>query len=394
MPLLVLNGIGFWVLHRLFKETPDALMRDTTGRKGVFIRPGLKKLRNMPFTLRMQTAFLSRHAGKTLIYLLALMTVFFMALVTAGMLDAFGKTLPDYYDSTRIESIGRCDYEATCPVPEGASKVYETSARVQGEPSLLIGLEPDDPIHPLHDDAGTSLSKPLVEGAVITKSHQLLSGLQKGERFMLEHGDEMLELEVTGVADLYAGNRVFIERAALAGFYTGEEAAFNTVYADHVLDGEDYLEVHRVDSILEQIDSIDRLMQSFINIAVGLSLAIGGLVIYLITRLSADDHSYTIAMLKVMGYGKREIRTYLLGGYLALSVFAFALAVPLALFTLNWMMQWLADYFNMVIPLAIPWGYVFIIIIIYGMIYALGIQSARKRVETLPLSEALKRTQL
>lgn len=394
VPLAVLNGMGWWMLYRLFKRSPDALMRNRVKMKGMLLRPGSRRFLRLPFTFRMQIAFLSRHAGKTLLYMAALFTVFYMAIVTVGMVDTFGKTLPAYYESTHIESIGRCDPTRPCPADEGVSKVFESSGRIEGEQGQLIGIAPSDPIHPLENASGDDLGQALEEGAVITEGFKLLSGLEMDDTLTITHGDETLEVTVTGVADLYAGSRVFIERSELAEFFTGDKESYNTVYADHVLDEDDYLQVHDVDTILEQVESMDGLMQAFINITVGLSLALGGLVVYLITRLSADDHAYTIAMLKVIGYKNRQIASYLLGGYLLLSVIAFLLAIPPALLTHRLMSAWLADSFGMVIPLAIPWGNVFIIMVIYGMIYAIGIQSARRTVEKLPLSEALKRTQM
>ncbi|MFW5914090.1 MAG: FtsX-like permease family protein [Bacillota bacterium] len=393
VPMLVLNIMAGFMLYRLFKETPDALMRDRLKVKGMFVRPKTKRFLGLPFTLRLQIAFLSRHAGKTLLYLLSLMIVFYMAFVTTGMLNSFGKTLPAYYESTRIESIGRCDPMRSCPVPDDGSIVFEVSDKINETPSQLIGLESGDSIHPLKDSDGEPLDSELEEGAVITRSHQLLSGLERGDTFTLEYGDESLTLSVTGVSDTYAGSRVFIERDALAQLYTGDASSYNTLYSTTVLDEGDYLSVHEVDSMLEQVEEMDGLLQSFINITIGMALVIGGLVIYLITRLSADDHAYTIAMLKVIGYKDKAITTYLLGGYLGLSVMAFILAIPLSLLTLRSMTHWFADAFSMVLPLAIPWGYVFIIMAIYGIIYAIAIQSAKTMVRKFPLSEALKRTQ-
>ncbi|MFW5894639.1 MAG: FtsX-like permease family protein [Bacillota bacterium] len=393
VPMLVLNIMAGFMLYRLFKETPDALMRDRLKVKGMFVRPRSKRFLSLPFTLRLQIAFLSRHMGKTLLYLFSLMIVFYMAFVTTGMLNAFGKTLPAYYESTRIESIARCDPMESCPVPDNATAVFEASDKIHETPSHLIGLEPGDAIHPLQDSAGDTLESELEQGAVITRSHQLLSGLKRGDAFTLEHGDESLTLEVTGVSDAYAGNRVFIERSALAELYAGDSTTHNAVYSSGILDETDYLSVHEVDSMLEQVEEMDGLLQSFINITIGMALVIGGLVIYLITRLSADDHAYTIAMLKVIGYKDKAIATYLLGGYVGLSLVAFALAIPLAFFTHGLMTKWFADAFSMVIPLAIPWGYVFIIMVIYGIIYAIAVQSAKTMVRKLPLSEALKRTQ-
>ncbi|MFP4078743.1 MAG: FtsX-like permease family protein [Candidatus Izemoplasmataceae bacterium] len=393
VPMMVLNIMAGFMLYRLFRETPDALMRDRLKVKGMFVRPKSKKFLRLPFTLRLQIAFLSRHAGKTLLYLFSLMIVFYMAFVTTGMLNSFGKTLPAYYESTRIESVGRCDPLQSCPVPGDASKVLEVSEKIKDTPSLLVGLEAGDAIHPLRDSEGDSLKPELEQGAVITKSHQLLSGLKRGDTFTLEHGDATLTLSVTGVADIYAGSRVFIERDALAQLYTEDFSSYNTIYSSVVLDEADYLSVHEVDSMLEQIEEMDGLLQSFINITIGMALVIGGLVIYLITRLSADDHAYTIAMLKVIGYKNKAITTYLLGGYLGLSILAFVLAVPLSVLTQGFVTDWFAHAFNMVIPLAIPWRYVFIIMVIYGIIYAIAIQSARTMVRKLPLSEALKRTQ-
>lgn len=103
---------------------------------------------------------------------------------------------------------------------------------------------------------------------------------------------------------IYNEDKVF-DHIDKDNFYTG-------VYSKNELNKDDYLMVINKNDILEQTKS----MQGFVKATVFIAI----IVLYVLTTMTIEDNYYSISMLTVMGYSKKEVNSMMLNSYLVYTV--------------------------------------------------------------------------
>jgi len=388
VPLLVLMVMGYFVIKNLLDVDALKLIRppvDVPGGK-VFLM-GKSLFRRFGFIIRFQFTFLLRHLAKVAVYIVGVFFAIYLSFLAVGMLNVFEETVHGYYDTLDITSIGY-GYEGSAE-PDG-EKVIELPALIDDTQAIVIGLSEDQILHPLHDRRGDDLLPLLREGLVVSRSFQLMSGVNPGDTVQVRLGIEQHTFEVMAVAAIYPGEHVFIDRAVLAQTIFADSDYYNAVYADTLLDEALYEEVFVVETLLDEVASMNEIVQTMFYLIVGTGLVIGLIIIYLLTLLMVEDHYYNIALFKVIGYRGKEIHKLILGGYQKLNVGIFLLVIPFALLTFNVMQWYFAQTYQFILPMRLQVSHVFLIAVLYGIIFMVASLHAKHKVNTVSLSAALK----
>ena len=166
-------------------------------------------------------------------------------------------------------------------------------------------------------------------------------------------------------------------------FYTG-------VYSKDELDKDDYIMVINKNEILGQTKS----MQGFVKVAVysmiSVAVFIAVIVLYVLTTMTIEDNFYSISLLKVMGYSKKEVNSMMLNSYLVYSVISYLISIPMTVFGLGYGVKYLASEFKMVMPFEFEIWHGIVGFVIIIIIFAIGTYSAKKKISKISLQEVLK----
>ncbi len=389
LPLALLLLLVIGVLFRQLRPRPVELIRPPIieGRSRV-ARPFRRLTAKLPFLSRMQLAFIIRHPGKFLIFFIGVLAAVFSGLLSLGLFGVFEDTLPAYYEGTDLKAKG---YSETMQVdaPTTGERAIELDVRIADDRAELIGLDEEQSLHPLRDLDGEDLRGRLIDGLVISESFKDLTGYEVGEEVRLRIADQTLDVEIVGVADVYAGEHVFYDRARIAEWLGVDTESYNVTYADASLDEDEYAHVLYIDDILAHVENIHDIFNVFLYLFVGAALAIGMIVVYLLTLMSVEDHYHPLALFKVLGYDDKDIRTILLGGYLKAALAAFLVAIPISTWAFGVLRTWFMQMYNFTIPLALDIWDVALFAVLFVVMLVLGMFSARRRINRMSLQQAL-----
>ncbi|TVP95713.1 MAG: ABC transporter permease [Acholeplasmatales bacterium] len=390
VPFTVIMGLSAVILERLLKEEAVGLLQPKLQTvKPLKFKRLAKWLDRFSVRLRFQFKHLLRQPAKVGAYVLGIFLALYAVFLGFSMLDVFSKTLTDYYDTLDVTHIGYCEPLQPC-FAEGQDRVLELPVMTQGERAMLIGLDPDNRLHPLRDRRGRSLLGDLDAGFVITRSFQDLTRVKVGDTLTLDIMGQTVTGDVVAVADLYPGATLFTSRSILNGALGLDAATFNVVHSDVPLDDADFAQVITVASIMTQAGLMNRIMQSMMTVIIVSAFGIGLTVVFLLSVLSVEDQFYAISLLKVIGYENREVQTMMLGAYAKLNAVVFVFSLPLTLLSLVVLQRVFIDMYSFVIPLSLELWHIGVTALMFAVIFVLGSQHAKRKINTVALQEALK----
>ncbi len=389
VPMAVILGMTMVILHRLLRLSPLELLKLKVEKVSKLSFTKFKMLFDrLSFYIRMQIAFLLRNIVKVSVYALGVFFALLLSFVSIGLYDVFSGTIDGYYDSIDVKSVGY--FSGLEDTDEPHEKVIEMNGTINGNQAFFIGLNNDTALHPLFDASGNDLRNALSDGVVISKSFALLSSLQLGDDIMLRLGGTSYEAQVSGVADIYPGEHVFMDRALMGEVFFENSDFYNAAYSNEILTSDVFIEVFNTEDLLQSIESINDIIMNVLYIAMASGLAIGMIIIYLLSVLTVEDQYYNIALFKVLGYQDKEINRMLLGGYDKLNVVILLLVIPTTLGIFQILTWFMANEYQMIMTFSLSVAHVFLIAGLYGIIYVLASLHAKRKVKAVSLQAALK----
>lgn len=392
VPFVFTVGLSYLVVRRLLNQKPVELLNpEVTSDSNKLTRFVSKHLKNSKITTKLQHLLLYRSLVKFSLYLVGMFFAAFLILFSFSMNGIFDRMLYDYYENTDHNYIAYCDYVGECEVPDDGDIVIELpSVVVNDEDASIIGLDIDNDLHPLFNNRGKEITNDLEVGAIITKSIQLTRGYNVGDVVQIELPNEVLDIKIISISEEYTGNKIYIDRTVLSTALKGTEDYYNAVYTINEPNKEDYIVVISLIDIIEQADSMQNFFQTFIIVMVVVSIAIGAIIIYILTVITIEDNFYNIALFKVMGYNDKEINRMILGGYSLYGIIIFILCIPMAIITFIALEYFFAQFYDLLFPLQFSWWHGVLAILIYIVIFYVGAYQAQRKLKKVSLQEAMK----
>jgi len=389
VPLFVLMAMSAIILKRLLSKEPLDLIHMKVESDGRFTFKTVQRLiRKLNYFTRMQIAMLLRNFVKVTVFMIAIFSALIISFMSIGMFDIFTGTVDDYYESIDVRHIGYLETPRDIDTPQ--EKVIETQGTINGSQAFLIGLDPKSELHPLTNRDGEDIRDDLHEGIVISRSFSLLASIHAGDAVTIRLAGTSYETTVSGVADIYPGEHVFISREVLAQTFFDDSDYFNAVYSSEPLDEEAFMEVFTVQSLIDSMDEVHDLIMNVLYVVMATGLVLGMVIVYLLSVLTVEDNYYNIALFKVLGYTNREINKIVIGGYDKLTVLIFILSIPATMGIYRALTWFIATEYQMVMPFTFEWLNVLVIGAMYGIIYVLASLKAKRKIHAVSLQAALK----
>ena len=168
---------------------------------------------------------------------------------------------------------------------------------------------------------------------------------------------------VDSVCDYAAGLSVFMDIGSMRELFGEDEDYFNAVLSDKPLD----IEEGRLYSVTTKED-IDRSSEVFTEIMSGMIttlIAVAALifvvVMYLMSGIMIDRAAFGISLVKIFGYGKRDVKKLYLSGNAYTVGIGGLISIPLAKLAMDAIYPALVPNIACGINLSFPW-YMYLII--------------------------------
>lgn len=216
-------------------------------------------------------------------------------------------------------------------VPKGGEEAYGITLKRE-----VLGYNLDVTLLGIHDD-NPYFDAPVSGGqsdVLISEALASKFGLKTGDELVLkdEENDKSYVFIVNGTVPYSAGMFAFMDIDSMRKLMGEKEDYYNIVFANRVLDidsGRLYA-VSSKEEVEKSANVFVELMWPMIIMLSIVSALIFLVVMYLMLKVMVDRSASSIAMLKVFGYRKKEIRKLYLNGNLAVVAVSALVGIPLA----------------------------------------------------------------
>lgn len=414
-----IGGSTFLSCRADLRETPATLMRPKAPRAGsrIFLEHIRPLWRRMSFLNKVTARNLFRYKKRLA------MTVFGIMGCTALLICGFAiKNTVESLAPRQYEQIYRYDmlavtmpddYDACLDALENASEVTSiaplgvdtVSVEFNGaKESVQLYVIPDGT--PLADYVsletldGDELSLSDA-GVIITNNAATVLGLGDGSSATLTTTalDEA-EVTIEAITRNYLSNAVYMTQdlyeellgpLELNGFFAhlkgsnDEQAAF----ADTLEENDDWLSVTSVAKMHEQFEKSFALINVVVYVVIALAAGLAFVVLFTLSTVNIGEREREIATIKVLGFRRREVRTYINKETFALTLMGVLVGLPAGWalsMSFTYILKMPSIYFDVVVD---PWCYA--LAAAFSIVFALAVSSITNRMlDRIIMVEALK----
>lgn len=334
MPPVTAAVVNYLVINKKLKCTALSLLRNeqTAGKAG---RIQNMNLGNMKFLLRFQIRQMLREirsAFAVVIGMFICLLILIMSIDCAVLCINFGNAC---LEETKYAYMYTYKYP-TEDVPEGGTPAYVENLKKEAYGYNLdvtvLGIDDDNPYFPI----ATADKKNEI---VISSAAAQKFGAKAGDKLVLS--DEVNERDyaftVKNIVTFTSGVYVFLDRDVMQELFDQEDDYYNVVFADHALDidnGRLYATVSK-ENVEESSQIFTDMMGPMVVMLVAISALIFMIVMYLMMKVMIDRSAFSISLMKVFGYRRREIRRLYLDGNFYVILLGALICVPLAKWSMD-----------------------------------------------------------
>lgn len=334
MPPVTAAVVNYLVINKKLKRTALSLLRNeqTAGKAG---RVQNMNLGNMKFLLRFQIRQMLREirsAFAVVIGMFICLLILMLSIDCAVLCINFGNAC---LEETKYAYMYTYKYP-TEDVPEGGTPAYVENLKKEAYGYNLdvtvLGIDDDNPYFPI----ATADKKNEI---VISSAAAQKFGVKVGDKLVLS--DEVNERDyaftVKDIVSFTSGVYVFLDRDVMQELFDQEDDYYNVVFADHALDIDNcrlYATVSK-ENVEESSQIFTDMMGPMVVMLVAISALIFMIVMYLMMKVMIDRSAFSISLMKVFGYRRREIRRLYLDGNFYVILLGAVICVPLAKWSMD-----------------------------------------------------------
>lgn len=351
MPPLVAAAVNYLVINKKLKRTALSLIRKE--QKGSRIKD--INLGHMKFVRRFQIRQILREmrsglavvTGMFISLLVLMMAVDCYVLVENYMLAADRETKYGYLYTYKYP---------TEEVPAGGTEGYMESLKKEAYgydlDVSIIGLTENNPYYDI--DVSEKKNEIVISSAAASKFN-----LKVGEKMVLsdEVNEQDYAFTVVRIVPYTSGISVFMDIDAMRELFDQEDDYYNVVFSDQALDVENgrlYAATSR-ESVKAASEVFVNMMWPMIIMMSVIAIIIFAVVMYLMMKVMIDRSAFSISLMKVFGYRKREIKKlYLDGNFMIVAVGAL-ICVPLSKYLMDLMYPYFISNVAIGMDLTFSW---------------------------------------
>lgn len=395
VPLLFFAGSSGAVIRRILGERPLALLRphesDALNSLTILVSRLLRGARG-------STKFKYLHAVRST----GSFVVFFVGIMFSTLLIMYALMMNGMVDRMTVgplESLGY-RYKAVVDPQKRAPDLRPGDERYLVYPYAYLGdkvvsmhgLEPVNALYRLHDSGGRDITDLIRSDAVISESLSRKLGIRPGDTIRVRINDKHHDLLVAGVAHEYSADVVYLNIRTLSSMLSDGETTklYSGIYAVEEPPAQFYKAVVSKQALIDQTRAMANYTAAAINVMIAASAMIAASILFALTSFAVERNYYSIALLKVLGYSRREVNSMILNSYFFYSLVAYALSVPITLVVLKGLVQVFLLGFGMVIPLEFDPLDAVKGLAILVVVFVVGTWASRRKIARVPLQEVLK----
>lgn len=312
-----------------------------------------------------------------------------MAAVMPEDYETCYKMLEEAPEVTSIESIGVDNVTVEYNGGKESMQLYIIPTGASIDPYVSLEILDGTPID--LDDAGV----------VITNNAATVLGLGAGDTIQITTTalDEATPT-VSAVTRNYLGNAVYMTEDVyeelfgpleLNGFFAHLDGSNDEqrAFADTLEDDEEFLSITSVAKMHEQFEQSFTLINVVVYVVIGLAAGLAFVVLFTLSTVNIGEREREIATIKVLGFRKREVRTYINKETFVLTGLGILVGMPAGWalsMSFTYILKMPSIYFDVVVA---PWCYA--LAAAFSIVFALAVSLITNRMlDRIIMVDALK----
>lgn len=394
-PMIILCSVTWGIVGKILKTPPAVLMKGgEVKNKTNFIERSLR-LDRLSFSAKFQIREQVRSLSRSFFLL--------FGVVVATMLMMYGLTMKssvDYMLGEGINELYNFKHEyvftsvKTGKPPAGTEQfnaAYVSLANNEDISFYITGVLPNTERIRLKDASGYAIRP---EQPTITATLAQKLNVKTGDSvtvFDTENGKEHT-FTIEKIADTYAGDFLFMSLDRFNAEFEYPADAYFGIWSDEAItfaQGK-IQSTKSLDAIVKGFGKLIDQMGPMIYGLIAAAFILGLIIIYIVTGLVVDESRTSISLMKVFGYRKKEINKLILGSNTFIVILGYLLGIPALLGTAGVFFGSLTESLQVVLPVKLNITYMVFGFIIVMVTYEFAKLMCKKKVASIPMSEALK----
>lgn len=395
LPFAFLIPVTFIVINRVLKLSPLQLMRGGTSKIKVNFFEKNLKLNRFSFNTKFKIREILRSIPRTIFMLLGVAFASMLLLLGFATKDSMdymvNSSYKDIYKYNYEYSFNAFQFEDINLSEKRSLSAFTAQFNKKNEDFIIYGVESNSKLINLTDKNYNTIN---FDNIIITKSMSDRYNIKEGDSIRVKNKANSKEftIKVDKIANAYIGNIIYMpltEFNKLNGYPENSYLQLDSKEKLNIPEDKLISERNRQD----MIDGYNELlmpMKYMIGGIAATAFIIGLIVIYIVVSLLIDENKTNISLLKILGYGKKEVFSLILGSNTILVILGYVISVPLILTSLTGFFNSMTKDMNITIPaklnnMNILIGFV-IIIITYELSKALN----RRKIMKVSMTDSLK----
>ena len=419
--LAVMGGTTLYVCHTSLKEVPSLLMRPASPKlgKSTFIEKIGFIWNHLTFTWKVTIRNLIRYKRRFIMTVIGVGGCSALLVIGFGVRDSIDQMVKIQFDEIiHFDGSASLNKDITTDAQNDLIKRTQQMKEVDetvfascysgivsyGEENITANMqifESDEEAAVLYDLRTRRGHKPLSieKGLVISEKMSEDMGVSLGDMVTIEsRAGVRKSIEVTGICEMYIENYAFLSSDTYKQLY-GVDPNDNTLF---VLCEEDSMNVQKMlasdenvasigfmDSQIDNFNTMIQALDMIIIVLIVSSLALAFVVLGNLMNINISERQREIATLKVLGFRKREVQSYIYKENNVLTFFGALFGLPLGIALHHWIMKDLQFSYVMfgvdVMPLSLVLSVV--LTLAFGVIVN---QLMKKKLASIEMVESLK----
>ena len=419
--LLVMAGTTLYVSHNSMKEVPSQLMRPATPKlgKSTFIEKIGFIWNHLSFTWKVTIRNLIRYKRRFIMTVIGVGGCSALLVIGFGIRDSIDQMVKLQFDDI-LHFVGTAILNKDITSSQEKQVIAETEAMGEvdevvfasgysgivsyGDESITANMQifaDDAEIAKLYDLRTRKGHKPLSisEGIVISEKMSEDMGVSVGDSVTIESKAGVRKsVNISGICEMYIENYAFLSADTYESLF-GVKPVDNTLF---VLCNEDSMDVQKMlasnphvssisfmDSQIDSFNTMIKALDLIIIVLIVSSLALAFVVLGNLMNINISERQREIATLKVLGFRKKEVQSYIYKENNVLTFFGALFGLPLGIALHHWIMKDLQFSYVMfgvdVMPLSLFLSV--ILTLVFGIIVN---QLMKKKLAAIEMVESLK----
>lgn len=389
LPIIIVIVINTYTLYNRLNSTPLQLLRNEK-KQG---KMSSLKIKHLNFITKFRIRQFLREYTSNLILFFGIIISTFLLVFGLGCNSAISTYLKNIADETNFKYTYILNLPINIPESDEIEKTTITNLSIYYD---TLGQNIDLTFQGIKENSkfynfNLKTSDP---GLYISSNVRDKFGLSTGDTITLQDKSEnkIYKLKIAGILDYSTGLYIFMNNENMNTLIGKSKNYFNSYITNKKLNIDDSYITSLItsDSIVDSGKNMTSSMNAIIGLVIVFASVMFIITMYLLLKLMIDKNTYSISLVKILGYRTKEINKLYLGSSFYVVLISSLIAVPLCtkLTEILWpnLISNLQTYIPIVLTLK---DYIFMYIIIFASYYV-SLYFLKKHLYSISMTEALK----